>query len=256
MNLLMTILGILADKGNKEKLAQILESAYQLDSTPVLNKNAALNYSRDMNADKKINFLVQNLRYTINNQRNLNILTNPPKLDYTRFPFSKKEYDILNDNFKDEGNSVVDLLRKLNWDKGEIEFEKYNISDLSNLVDSDILKSRLSENKHSISLVSINDKRFIVDCAYRQFFSLTNNENFSDINNAFVGLSMLRDEKSRKVAEQILKYGYIEATPENLKTYMDGFILANGDSEQIKTPSQIEYADKIKRSNPKNWWKS
>ena len=93
-----------------------------------------------MNADKKINFLVQNLRYTINNQRNLNILTNPPKLDYTRFPFSKKEYDILNDNFKDEGNSVVDLLRKLNWDKGEIEFEKYK------LLEFIIVKFKLSFN--------------------------------------------------------------------------------------------------------------
>ena len=76
----------------------------------------------------------------------------------------------------------------------------------------------ISQCFHMFGIISV-----IVDCVYRQFFSLTNNENFSDINNAFVGLSMLRDEKSRKVAEQILKYGYIEATPENLKTYMDGY---------------------------------
>lgn len=245
MNLLMIIFGILADKCNKEKLAEIMESAYLLDSIPVLNKNIALDYNREMDADKKINFLVQNLRYTINNQRNLNIITNPPKLDYTRFPFLKKEYDILSDNLNNEGNSVVDLLRKLNWDKGEIKFEKYNISNLSSLVDSDILKRRLSENKHSISLVSINDKRFIVDCAYRQFFSLTNNGNFNNINQTCVGLSMLRDEESKKVAEQILRYGYIEATPENLKTYMDGFILDSENGEQVKTPSQEEYTDKI-----------
>lgn len=223
-----------------------MESTYILDTKLLINDNIALNYNRDMDTNQKINYLIQNLRYTINNQKNLSSITGATSLDYNLFPFRKKEYDIQNNSFKGEGQAIVDLLRRLNWDKTGITFEKYDISNLSNIVDSEQLKKKLGESKHSVSLVSIDDKKFIVDCAYKQFFSLLNNDNYGDINLKCAGMFMLRNEESRKVAEQILKYGFIEATPENLKTYMDGFILAAGNSEELQTPTIEEYEKKIK----------
>ena len=61
------------------------------------------------------------------------------------------------------------------------------------------------------------------------------------------GRYMLADEQRKSFAEQLLKYGFVEATPENLKMYLDGFVLADRKSKESDsieiTPE--EYQQKI-----------
>ncbi len=57
---------------------------------------------------------------------------------------------------------------------------------------------------------------------------------------------MISDEKRKKVAEQLLKYGWLEATPENIKAYMDGFEMGKRKSFEETGISAEEY---IKRLN-------
>ena len=132
--------------------------------------------------------------------------------------------------------------------KKDIIIEKYDIANLNELIEDpdSQTKSNLKENKHSVSIVTIGNKKYIVDCAYRQFFS----SKYSIYTNSYfmskLGTYMLQTEKNRQIAEQILKYGFIEATPENLKKYMDAFIIISEENEHIETPSEQEYIDKIK----------
>ena len=52
---------------------------------------------------------------------------------------------------------------------------------------------------------------------------------------------MLKDNKSRQFVTKLLKYGFIEATPENLKAYMDGFEMARRKSFEETGISAEEY---------------
>ena len=63
----------------------------------------------------------------------------------------------------------------------------------------------------------VENKRYIIDCAYREFFSSSSNEKTQDSEHLSLEEFMSNDEIRRKLAKQILKYGWIEATPENLK---------------------------------------
>ena len=84
-------------------------------------------------------------------------------------------------------------------------------------------------------------KYYLIDCTYRQFFT----KPFSNINRirvmrglakgASVGSYMVMDEKRKKIAEELLKKGYIEATPENLKEYLDGIVFSGRDYEFYKS---------------------
>lgn len=153
---------------------QMIDMMKDIDTMPALNRSVGLNYSNTMSPEEKINYLVQNLRLVLSNQKRLDIMTGDSKLDYKQFPFTQKSYDIQQDDFRGEGKAIVDLLRRLNWEKKGIIFEKYDISSLSELIpeQQSQLRDNLQQNTHSISIVAIGDKKYIVDCAYRQFFPI------------------------------------------------------------------------------------
>ena len=65
------------------------------------------------------------------------------------------------------------------------------------------------------------------------------------------GTYMICDEKRKEVADQILKCGWIEATPENIKAYMDGFEMAKRKSFEETGISAEEYI-KILMENKNN----
>lgn len=56
---------------------------------------------------------------------------------------------------------------------------------------------------------------------------------------------MISDEKRKKVAEQLLRYGWIEATPENIKAYMDGFEMGKRKSFEETGISAEEYIKRL-----------
>jgi len=85
-------------------------------------------------------------------------------------------------------------------------------------------------DNHSFGIIHIDGKKYIVDCTYRQFFSVTKNIEFGRVRDA--GKYMLVDDQRKAFAEQLLKQGFVEATPENLKMYFDGFVLADAKSKE------------------------
>ncbi|MCI9433960.1 MAG: hypothetical protein HFI86_01615 [Bacilli bacterium] len=83
---------------------------------------------------------------------------------------------------------------------------------------------------HYFNISEINNKQYLIDCSYKQFFLA--NENmieclgipFFDL--PLAGIYMMMDKKRANVAKEILKNGYILITPDNLKHYLDGFTLS------------------------------
>ena len=84
---------------------------------------------------------------------------------------------------------------------------------------------------HYFNMVSIGERDFIIDCTYRQFFRV--DKNLIDrlgvfrTNGCDPGVYMMMNESRKNTAIHILKYGWIEATSENMKNYLDGFALAS-----------------------------
>ena len=105
-----------------------------------------------------------------------------------------------------------------------------------------IVKTQLENGK---------DINYLVDCTYRQFF--TKSKNFIKrieimrglAKGESIGTYMMMDENRKKIAEELLKNGYIEATPENLKYYLDAIIFSGRDKEYYKK-------NKLDYMNPKD----
>lgn len=80
---------------------------------------------------------------------------------------------------------------------------------------------------HHFNIIRINSREYLVDVSYKQFFK-ESHCNLEEIGVPFMcapspGTFMLLDEERKKVAEKILKDGWIEITNQNLKHYCDGF---------------------------------
>jgi hypothetical protein len=212
---------------------------------PLLDRNIGLNYAQTMTPEEKVNYLVQNLRLTVGNLKDLSRWTNSPYLDTKWTPFKKNDYDVEQESFRGEGRSLTEMLIRMHSEKQGISFEKVDISSLSELIPQGnmTLKRNLQNNTHSFAIATIGEKRYIIDCAYRQFFQTADdNEKEETLDLETI---MFCDEKRKKLAEQILKCGWIEVTPENLKVYLDGFIEATAEDKNVKLPTEQEYIDNI-----------
>ena len=79
------------------------------------------------------------------------------------------------------------------------------------------------------------NKNYLADCTYRQFFTKqsSNPRRIGVMRGPATGCSigyfMISDERRKKIAEQILQKGYIEATPEVIKAYFDAVIFSGRD---------------------------
>ncbi|MGN1372337.1 MAG: hypothetical protein ACI4XM_08715 [Candidatus Coprovivens sp.] len=83
---------------------------------------------------------------------------------------------------------------------------------------------------HYFCLVTLDDKKYIIDTTYRQFFTLDSNNinrlGVMGLNGCKPGVYMMMNESRLKTALGLLRYGFIEANSENLKNYFDGFSLS------------------------------
>jgi len=98
-------------------------------------------------------------------------------------------------------------------------------------------------NLHYFNIVSFKNKdserkNYLVDCTYRQFFTKKNYfiRRIEAVRNLSmsIGTYMMMTEKRQRIAEELLSKGYIEATPENLKEYLDALIFAGRELEFYK----------------------
>lgn len=83
---------------------------------------------------------------------------------------------------------------------------------------------------HYANIIHLKEKKYLVDLSYKQFFK----KNFSFLEEIGVeglcaplpGVFMLMDIERRRLAEKLLKTGYIELKGNNLKLYCDGFTIS------------------------------
>lgn len=101
---------------------------------------------------------------------------------------------------------------------------------------------------HYFAMVQLQSGEYIVDCTYRQFFrldrNLINRMGVFGMSGCDPGIYMTMDENRYDLANKILKRGWVKATPNNFKYYMDGFALAfrnclyyeKNNETEMKTP--------------------
>lgn len=108
------------------------------------------------------------------------------------------------------------------------------ITDKENLENNIVLLESgigLKYYDHAFNYVKINGKYYVIDCTYSQFLSLyymsLNAILISDCINADPGYFMASNDKGYELLNQLLHRGWFEATEENMKIYLDSFVLAN-----------------------------
>ncbi len=84
--------------------------------------------------------------------------------------------------------------------------------------------------RHYASLIKLNDKKYLVDITYRQFFMINQNNinriGVPYLNSCNPGFFMMKNGSYKKIAQHLINFGWIEATDQNLKAYFDGFAIS------------------------------
>lgn len=82
----------------------------------------------------------------------------------------------------------------------------------------------------------IINKRFLLDCTYRQFFTIPWNVIARYLNSVpFAGFYVLQNEEEIEFAKELLKNGFIEANMGNLEKYLKPFFAGSIPIEEIST---------------------
>lgn len=83
---------------------------------------------------------------------------------------------------------------------------------------------------HYVVFAKIDNKYYLIDCTYAQFFyTKYNNLNrlgICNLGNCLPGIYMTMTEERIKVANKVLTDGWIEMNASNMKNYLDGFTLS------------------------------
>ena len=101
----------------------------------------------------------------------------------------------------------------------------------------------------SFELADGSVKSYLVDCTYRQFFTYSDAfvERIGMLLNegGSIGTYMMMSEDRVKMAEQLLRNGYIDFTAETGKVYFDAFVFSgrNGKYYESLGKSQLEASD-------------
>lgn len=83
---------------------------------------------------------------------------------------------------------------------------------------------------HMFCVVKIGQAHYLVDCTYRQFFTLRQNFlerlGIVDLAGCKAGVFMTMDDERCRVADKILRDGWIKPEGDVLKHYLDGFTIS------------------------------
>ena len=85
-------------------------------------------------------------------------------------------------------------------------------------------------NCHYFNVVFYNNKYYLVDLTYAQFFTqqknVFNRLGVVGLDGCDVGAYMMQNEKTKAIAKKIIQDGYIQLNEEVFKTYLDAFTLS------------------------------
>lgn len=101
---------------------------------------------------------------------------------------------------------------------------------------------------HCFNIVEENNKKYIVDLTYSQFFYLSNNI-LNKLGlmygpNCHPGVFMLMDKDRLKLSKDILEQGYVLLDDKNLKNYLDGFTISYRNGLYYEAMNDFSYTTK------------
>lgn len=159
-----------------------------------------------------LNFIVLASRNIIYNENN-HLLKIPHKIGIDAMDLSGMCYDC--------SKAVEIICNNLNIENKIIRIDP-GFDRLLNLMDG--------WGYHYFNIVTINNKNYLIDLSYIQFFDingcLLEKNGIYQRYGSSPGIYMVINEKRKKVAKTILSDSYIELTEDNMKAYFDGFSIA------------------------------
>ncbi len=124
-------------------------------------------------------------------------------------------------------NKCMDCQRYLNE-----ELKKYD--NIQNVPFDTYQDAKIPYYQHSINIVKINGKKYIIDPTYVQFCDVRTTPDIVGVPGYLGGVPgqyLMDSDKKREFLHNLVKYGFFEVTEENLKMYFDSFVLANRSGE-------------------------
>lgn len=112
---------------------------------------------------------------------------------------------------------------------------------------------------HYFNIILIQDIPYLVDCTYKQFFLLKKcfleRIGIPYLYGCYAGAFMMMKEGRRKLAEKLIRDGYILLTDEVLKDYLDGFALSYRNGLYYERTSDFSYTTSYTSEDYKNFLK-
>ncbi len=106
---------------------------------------------------------------------------------------------------------------------------------------------------HCISIITYDNKSYIIDCTYSQFFTLKRNNleriGLIGISGCLPGIFMTMKNDRYKLAQEILENGWFQATNENVKKYFDGFAISYRNGLYYQITGNYNYTTTYDASN-------
>lgn len=97
---------------------------------------------------------------------------------------------------------------------------------------------------HFFNYITFEDKDYIIDCSYSQFFKMNQNNPLAlniDMDGCLPGIYMIQTASRLQTAKNILEYGWIKATDKSIKDYFDGFAMSYRNGLYYKDMNPVEY---------------
>ena len=150
-----------------------------------------------------------------------------PKIDKLVFNTRKKLCDEptkIGKNFSTEQQCAIAAI--------EIQHALKNQNELSSSFLATNLSFGIPNNPHAFNYIKTKTTGFIIDCTFSQFTKLYKmNLGIMKLPKETVSAEptyfLLQTEEGKELLNKLLKNGYFEATPENVKLYLDSFVLSN-----------------------------
>ena len=112
---------------------------------------------------------------------------------------------------------------------------------------------------HFFNVIEYNNNYYLIDVTYSQFFYAKRNNidrlGIVDLSGCSVGTFMLMNENRKKIAESIIKYGYIKLDENIFKDYMDGFTLSFRNGLYYEEKNDYSYTTEYKIDDYVNFFK-
>ena len=99
---------------------------------------------------------------------------------------------------------------------------------------------------HFFVLIELDDKEYLIDIAYKQFFDSSycplEIMGLYEHSGPWLGIYMVMDDKRKEMAEKLLSDGWIEYTSDNIKDYYDGFALSYRNALYYENLGYIDFS--------------